>query len=71
MYICIHTYTIYIYVRTYIHVYIYMYIYIQEKTIKTKSAVMDQRNLQVERAVDDLVDTGSFRPLSLPASLLR
>ncbi len=28
---------------------------LQEKTIKRKSTLMDQRNLQVERAVDDLV----------------
>jgi len=28
----------------------------QEKIIKTKSAHMDQRNLQVERAVDDLIE---------------
>ena len=29
---------------------------LQEKTIKIKSALVDQRNLQVERAVDDLAD---------------
>ena len=36
---------------------------LQERMIKTKSALMDQRNLQVERAVDDLVDTVVNFPL--------
>ena len=36
---------------------------LQERWIKTKSALMDQSNLQVERAVDDMIDTVVNFPL--------
>uniref|UniRef100_A0A7S0HBM9 Uncharacterized protein n=1 Tax=Hanusia phi TaxID=3032 RepID=A0A7S0HBM9_9CRYP len=39
------------------------FVSLQEKTIKSKSALMDRRNLQVERAVNDLIDTVINFPL--------
>jgi len=42
------------------------FVALQEKSIRTKSKLMDHRNLQVERAVDDLVDTIVRFPLESP-----
>ena len=42
------------------------FVSLQEKSIKSKGKLMDHRNLQVERAVDDLVDTIVRFPLESP-----